>query len=273
MYYVRTWPEENITKKQKRLFNLVARPLAKILTLGCRVYTYGLENRVERGSNEIICTHGIEERDVAKIVLDWTKKEPIKEDEAEAHDGRRHVFFATNQELYHMDEFMKLGEKTVKRRWGPEGMDYKILGLIRRGKLVKPLAKIVTSNVEGAGCIPIDIRGKNNAQGMKMIKDYLLEQRVVALIQYYPKDEHKSHTPLFRIKPGGLLIPYQLYLENGLDVPITLMTVKKVRDDLISNIGKPDYISDFLVPGNMRKTISDAQAFLQDKQKKLYQQH
>ena len=273
MFYIRTWPEEKITKKQKRLFNLVARPLAKILTLGYRVYTYGLENRVERGANEIICTHGIEERDVAKIVGDWTKKQPTKRNETETHDGRRHVFFATNQLLYNMDEFMKLGEKTVKRRWGPDGMDYKILGLVRRGKLIKPLAKIVTSNVEDAGCIPIDIQGKNNSRGMKMILDYLLNQRVVVLIQYYPKDKHKSDTPLFKIKPGGLLIPYRLYTENGLNVPITLMTVKKSRDDLISNIGTPNYISEFYVQGNMKKTISDAKACLEDKLVKIYYQY
>jgi hypothetical protein len=272
MFFIRTWPEEKITKKQKRLFNLVARPLAHVLTLGCRDYTYGLENRVERGANAIFCTHGIEERDVAKIVLDWTKKQQTKDSKTEFHDGRRNIFFATNKELYNIDDFMKLGEKTVKRRWGPDGMDYKILGLIRRGKLIAPLAKVVTSNVEGAGCIPIDIRGGSNSQGMKMIKDYLLEQRVVALIQYYHKED-KSETPLFKIKPGGLLILYQLYKENGLDVPITLMTVKKSRDDLISNIGTPDFISRFYVPGNMRKTISDAQACLEDKQAKLYYQY
>ena len=273
MFFIKTWPEEKITGKQKRIFNLVGRTLAHVLTLGSRTMIYGLENRVGRGANAIFCTHGSEERDAAMIARGYTKKQQTTKNEIEDYDGRRQVFFATNQELYRLDEFKKLAEKTVKRRWGPEGMDYKILGLIRRGKLIEPLAKIVTPNIKGMGCIPINIRGGDNSQGMKMIKEYLLDQRVVALIQYYSKDQHQSNTPLFRIKPGGLLILYCLYKENKLNVPITLMTVKKSGDDLIGNIGAPNYISEFYVQGNLRETIHGAQECLEGKLEKLYHQY
>ena len=276
MFFIKTWPEEKVTGKQKRIYNLIGRSLAFALTRGHKILINGLENRVKRGSNLIICTHGDEERDVAAITIAYSKKENKSKEgtgrETEA-DGRRQVFFAANTELYYPDEFRKLVEKNIVRRWGAEGMDYKILGLVSRRRLIEPFIKIVTSNIADMGCIPINIRGGNNSEGVRMIREYLLAQRVVALIQYYSKAQHKLKTPLFQIKPGGLVILDYLYEHHKLDVPITLMTVKKTDSELIANIGKPEFISSYYIPHDIKETVQNAKTSLEDKLEKLYHQH
>ncbi len=268
MFFIPVWPEEKVTRKQRRTYNLIGRSLAFALTLGYSFVVYGLENRVRRGANLIICTHGDEEKDVAAIARAHShrgdEKNPL---------GQRQIFFAANTELYYPSELRRLAEKSVIKRWGEGGMDYKILGLLSRKKLIEPFIKIVTSNIANIGCIPINIRGGDNSVGMRMIKQYLMSQRVVALIQYYSKARHELNTPLFRIKPCWLAVLIDLYENQGLDPAITLMSVKKYDKKLIANIGGPAFISDFYVQGQLRRTIHNAKDCLEARLEQLYHQH
>lgn len=263
MYFIKTHPEEEVSKKEKKEYNFVGRPFARILSLKNRVLIKGLEYRVAEGPNIIIASHGYEWDDIVAIIRAYSRKR-------RRFPSRRQVYFAANEEIYFKDKCRELLEKNIKMRWGDDGLEGRILG-VKRKNIVPWIVKIVTSIIAEAGSIPVDIRGKRNSfTTRKLIMDYLRKGRVVGLVQYYSKSKHESETPLFIVYRGCLKMALDLYEREGVNPSITLFTAKKQGREIRVNIAPPEFISDYRVDDDFRHTIAMAKESFEKKLERLY---
>lgn len=243
-----SWEEE------LKRFEPVIRALSHLALLGKKLEVFGQENFVKSGPNLIVGNHVGAYKDIAVLF----KIVP------------RPIFFTANRQIFSKEEFNELIGKHLERHLKKIGLFINLLLAPLRSLFVQ----YISTNIARIGTIPVDLANKKR-ETRHLIENYLRQGRAVVALQgrgrVRPADPNPYVAPF---KPGASAIAYNLYLRDGLLVPITpvaifgtqrpflIPTVVKVR------VGEPMFIIEYL-KGSARETIESFRLALENRVKKL----
>ena len=232
----------------------VIRGLSNFALLGKKIVLKGEENFVKKGPSIIVGNHIGSFKDIATLF----KIVP------------RPIFFTANGMIFNKDEFNLLTRRHLKRHLKNFGL---FLNFIISP--VKPIfVNYICNNIAKVGTIPVDIyQGRKLA--MEICQEYLKKGKAIITLQGRGRVMKKNPNPYVSyFKRGASILPYNLYKEEGISVPVTPIAIFgthvpfPIPAKVKVNVGEPMYITDYLA-GGFTETVNRFREALEKRVKTL----
>ncbi|MCK4836785.1 MAG: hypothetical protein KAT17_09105 [Candidatus Aminicenantes bacterium] len=97
--------------------------------------------------------------------------------------------------------------------------------MILLNPVINRFAEYISSRIQKVGTIPISIWTKKYSNSIDTIKEYLFKNRAIALLQANIKSKSKFNPYMSRFRKGVAKIAQDLYLEKGLELPVTPVSI------------------------------------------------
>jgi 1-acyl-sn-glycerol-3-phosphate acyltransferase len=207
----------------------VINALSTFALLGKKIVIQGKENFIKNGPNIIVGNHIGTFKDIATLF----KIVP------------RPIFFTANRMIFDKDEFNYLIGKHLRRHLKKFGPWAELL----LNPIKSSLINFISTNISKVGTIPVDLyEGKRLA--VKTCQEYLKKGRAIIALQGRGRIMKKNlHPYVSAFKRGVPFISYNLFKEDGINVPVTPLAIFGTHYPFLVpvkiriNVGEPMYIS------------------------------
>jgi 1-acyl-sn-glycerol-3-phosphate acyltransferase len=229
--------------------------LSRFALLGKKIISEGTDHFVEQGPNIIVGNHIGTFKDAATIY----KIMP------------RSFVFTANRMILDKDEFDFLIRKHLKRH-------FKEIGLLIN-TLLKPLKvpfiDFVTRTAKNIGAIPVDLYSSKRDAILKCQESVAAGRALITLHGRGRVMKDDPNPYVSPIRRGAAIICYNLYINDGLKVPVTPLVIFGTHLPLFFpttlrvKVGEPMYVTDYL-DDSFAKTIERFRAAIETKANSLF---
>jgi 1-acyl-sn-glycerol-3-phosphate acyltransferase len=213
---------------------LILDRLIRFILFFKKIEVTGADNFIRTGGNIIVGNHVGSFKDVAIII----KIVP------------RQVFFTANKDIFTKEDFSRVVRYHLVRHLKNFGASLDLI--------LKPLkflfVRFISSNIEKIGTIPVDLSGKKRL-AIQKCQEYVQDGRIIIALQgrgRIQKEDSFAYVSSFR--GGPAVIAYNLFVEQGLNIPVTPVAIFGTHFPWIMpakiriHVGAPMFVQPFVGP-------------------------